>query len=521
MPLSRKPSPRAKQSPPRPVEPAAAASPLAPADATCAVPKRLWRTWLAATLVAYALLQFLYVTATPLQTITLPDNLPRGRASKDVLVGIGPDEKEHFLYVLSLADRGELPTPDPPRRRSPEAYVSYQAQHPPLFYALAALVHKVVAPLGPEAVWYVLRGLCALCGALVVLLAARAALVAFPNRPVVVLGAAPFVAFLPMFGHMTGNLSNEPLAMVFGAWAWLQMARIARSDGPLTAQQAGLLGLTLGLAVLTRLTALLWLPAALLVLVYRSRRDEHRTGLSAPLVAFALTLALVAGPWFVRNLLVFGTPILRTFDRPLLAGDATFVDFLVGGAPPPHEFPVIITPLFTALWYASTSWLPFWLVQFYLPGFPQASQKWQTLLLLMDVAVLLVLFLHASRTRRSENGAARPDPAGRVLLWMAGLAVGTCVCALFQQQLYSDWNVVLSAGRYTVAAVPATSLLFLFAVATLVRAGRSARSSHVAAGAVAAALLLFDVYAVSLVQTFYRDNPRQDAVQPIPPSRPN
>jgi hypothetical protein len=170
------------------------------------------------------------------------------------------------------------------------------------------------------------------------------------------------------------------------------------------------------------------------------------------------------------------------------------------------------------LWYASTAWLPFWLVQFYLPGFPQAAQAWQAVFLLVNVFALVALFLHASRTRRGEAGTA-PDPAGRALLWAAGAALGACLIALVQQQLYADWNVVLSAGRYLVAAVPASALLFLFAVSTLpplLLLGRSGKSrGYVAPAALAAILLVFDVYAVSLVRAFYRDNPQQADVQPI------
>jgi hypothetical protein len=464
----------------------------------------------AATLFVYGLLQLLYITATPLQTITLPDNLPRNRAGQSLLVGIGPDEKEHFLYILSLADRGALPTPDPARRTSPEQYVSYQAQHPPLFYALAALLYKAAAGFGLPVVWYLLRGLCALCGAAVVALSARAARAAFGDRPVVALAAAPFVAFLPMFGHMTGNLSNEPLAMALGAWAWLQMARIARGQTAFTLQGGVLLGVTLGLAALTRLTALLWLPPAVVVLTYAALRGR---GAATALPAFVACFALLVAPWFVRNQIAFGTPLLRTFERPLLEG-ITLGEYLVNPEQPiqPRGFPqpIVVTPLSTALWYASTSWLPFWLVQFYLPGGLQAAGAWQAVFLLLDIFALVLLLLHASRARR--EGETR-DPAGRALLWAAGSAIASCVLVLLQQQFYTDWNVVNSAGRYTVAAAPATALLFLFALSTLVR--RPGQGQRTLAFAIAALMLAFDLYAVSRVRQFYADNPAQPAVQPI------
>jgi hypothetical protein len=470
---------------------------------------------LAATLALYALVQILYITATPLQTITLPDNLPRGGA-QSLLVGIGPDEKEHFLYVLSLAERGALPTPTPARRTDPGQYVSYQAQHPPLFYALAALVYKAAAGLGPAPVWYLLRVLCALCGVAVIVLAARAARAAFPDRPVVAAAAAPFVAFLPMFGHMTGNLSNEPLAMALGAWAWLRTVRIARAASPPTNRDAAVLGTILGLAALTRLTALLWLPAAVIVLAHAAARRAEATGTRserrfAPLLVFAACFGALVGMWFLRNQVAFGTPVLRTFDRPLLAGGATLAQFLGPGIEPPG-FPVPVNALFSALWYASTSWLPFWLVQFYLPGGLAAAPLWQRLFLALDVLVLLALFVHASRAKKAPAAAA--DPAGRTLLWAAAASVGFCVAVLVQQELWADWNVVLSAGRYTVAAVPASALLFLFAVSTTV-ARATPRRQRIVALVIAAGMLAFDVYAAVLVRRFYAGNPAQPSVQPI------
>ncbi len=483
--------------------------PPVPATSEQPVPERLWRASLVVTLLVYAILQSLYITATPLQRMTLPDNLPRG-GEQSLIVGIGPDEKEHFLYILSLAEQGALPAPDPARRKSPDQYVTYQAQHPPLFYALAALFYQVMAGAAQSAVWQFLRGLCALCGAVVVVLTARAARIAFPSRPTVVLAAAPFVAFLPMFGHMTGNLSNEPLAMVFGAWAWLLMARIARTDSAETAaNHCAWLGGVLGLAAMTRLTALLWLPAAAAVLAFAAARERGRLSLGS-LYGFAAWFTVLVLPWFAYNQATYETAFLRTFDRPMTAY-GSLADFVHEGILPPNA-PMVLTPLSTALWYASTAWFPYWLVQFYLPGFPQAGPAWQALFLLVDVFALLLLYLHVSRSRRGLTGEPH-DPAGRTLLLAASASVGICVLLILEQQFYSDWNVINSAGRYITAAAPASTVLFLFAVSTLVR--RPGPRGRAAAGLIAALMLAFDLYTVSLVRRFYADNPAQPSVQRI------
>ena len=507
---------RRKKTTTRPVvpPPKSALPPVVSSAAQQPLPERVWRVWLVLTLVAYVVLQSLYMTATPLQRMTLPDNLPRSR-EQNLIVGIGPDEKEHFLYILSLAEQGVLPAPDPARRASPEQYVTYQAQHPPLFYALGALFYNVLPNVALPLVWQILRAFCALCGAVVVVLTARAARIAFPNRPLIVLAAAPFAAFVPMFGHMTGNLSNEPLAMAFGAWAWLLMARIVRTeDADAATRDSAWLGAALGLAAVTRLTALLWIPAAVAVMAYAATRETGRISLGA-LYGFAAWFVVLLLPWFAYNQATYGTPFLRTFDRPMMAY-GSLADFAGDGIRPPNA-PMALTPLSTALWYASTSWFPYWLVQFYLPGFSQAGPAWQALFLIIDVFVLLLLFLHVSRSRRGLTGEAHDAP-GRTLLLAASAAVGFCVLVVLEQQFYSDWNVVNSAGRYIIAALPASTLLFLFAFSTLVRG--PGRSERVLAGGIAVMMVAFDLYTVSLVRRFYTDNPAQAAVQHIEQSPP-
>jgi len=324
------------------------------------------------------------------------------------------------------------------------------------------------------------------------------------------------VAFTPMFAHMTGCLSNEPMALMLGAGAWYQMARLVRRDSPPVLRDFALLGATIGVAALTRLTAFLWLPAAVIALGYALRRGggaESRQ--SAPLLwgTFAICALSPLAPWLAYNLSAYGTPVPRTFDRPLLAGISIW-EYLANPSQPiqPNGFPqpIVVTPLYTALWYASTAWTPFWLLQFYLPGFPQSAQAWQALFLLLDVFALLALFLHASKSRRGETGEPH-DAGGRALLWAGGASLALCVLALLEQQFWSDWNVVNSPGRYLVVALPATSVLFLFALSTMGK-----RPAPVAAAlAVAAVMLAFDIYSVVLVRRFYADHPAQDAVQRV------
>jgi hypothetical protein len=93
---------------------------------------------------------------------------------------------------------------------------------------------------------------------------------------------------------------------------------------------------------------------------------------------------------------------------------------------------------------------------------------------------------------------------------MAGLlAIVLAVTGLLQQLLYSDWDVVFSTGRYSIAAALGGALLVTGAIERI-------KNPHIhaaAAAVVVAGLIAFDVFSVGTVRAFYRDKPTQDAIQ--------
>lgn len=361
------------------------------------------RWWAVLLFGLYAAVQLIYITATPLQPIILPDNVPPAQAETPLLVGLGPDEKEHFLYIASLSERGELPAQAPRRRKSPEQYVSYEVQHPPLFYALCVPFYKIVKPLGLPTLWWTLRGFCALLGAVAALLAARAAQTAFPNRAFVQWGALPLALFWPTFAHTMANLSNEPLASVIGAAIWLTLVQAvtrpqqtepvpstSSSFAPLL-RTALTLGVLFGLGSITRLTTLIWLPGAVLTLAYLTFRDKaqnQRPLFVRPLlvaVCLFAPLLLFWSPWLAYTYREFGTFNYRSHLRPLLQ-DITLAEYLQN--PTQRIFPkkvergIVMPPSYLLLWGVSTAWLPYWLAGFYLPGGPAFGPVLQAFMVL-------------------------------------------------------------------------------------------------------------------------------------------
>lgn len=123
---------------------------------------------------------------------------------------------------------------------------------------------------------------------------------------------AVIAAVYPMLWVVDGSLMSESLYGLLIALSLL--AAYALRDAP-SDRRAALMGVLLGLAVLTRsealgLVPLLALPVALRVGARRWRRT------AVMLVGFAL----VVSPWLVRNWIVFDQPLLSNNSGSLLAG---------------------------------------------------------------------------------------------------------------------------------------------------------------------------------------------------------
>lgn len=109
---------------------------------------------------------------------------------------------------------------------------------------------------------------------------------------------APFVAVTDNFGPF----------MLFGALYFLLITRISNNE--LNAKDWLLLGLTSGLMTLARSDGLLWLGLAFLYALLRSFHLSFTGFLKSTAKLFSLALLgflLVMGPWYLRNLSVYGS----------------------------------------------------------------------------------------------------------------------------------------------------------------------------------------------------------------------
>jgi len=255
------------------------------------------------------------------------------------------DEKSHYPVVKHIADGSGLPVQDPAQ---PGPWLQEGSQ-PPLYYALMAAAtfwintddlpelrkpnpHAQIGnPLGEgnknlvahtdrEAFpWrgtalavHLIRLLSLLLGAATVYLTYRLAQEVVPDQPEAAVLAAALVAFNPMFLFISASVNNDNLVIMLCALALFMMVRVlVRSNdfGRSTRQPLGdwgWLGIVLGLAVLTKLSALTLLPVAAVVLMLVTVRRRSWVALVGGGVAIFGPLALISGWWFWRNWTLYG-----------------------------------------------------------------------------------------------------------------------------------------------------------------------------------------------------------------------
>ena len=149
-----------------------------------------------------------------------------------------------------------------------------------------------------------------------------------PNRPEIALGAAAFNAFLPMFLFISGAVNNDNLAIMLASLAlWLMIRAVTRRIHWRRWRFWLLLGLVIGLALLTKEGTFGLLPLAWGTGFVVARQTTKKTPVSLAPVKFMLTLrwllrllgqsvlmfivmmlpvALVAGWWYWRNIVLYG-----------------------------------------------------------------------------------------------------------------------------------------------------------------------------------------------------------------------
>ena len=255
----------------------------------------------------------------------------------------GPDEPQHFAYVTWLARTNRLP---PAGEQAREAGIEHEASQHPLYYVLASLPVRLVDIGNPPIVYrpnphfigplardypdndnraihyeddgrplaggwlalYLARGVTLLFGALLLACVYGLARQIWPARPQYALRCALVAAVLPQAIFLGAVVSNDVPVAALGAGTLWALALLLRRG--YSARRAALLGAIFGLAVLTKASALaLAAPLGLGLLWSKQRHGQSWSQFLTMCLLVGGAALLVAGWWFVRSLVLFGSPL--------------------------------------------------------------------------------------------------------------------------------------------------------------------------------------------------------------------
>jgi len=296
-----------------------------------------------------------------------------------------PDEVWHYAYVRWLAEGHGLPPMD-----SDASGAGQEVAQPPLYYAVAALfsapfpdddlesfrwhnpnfgyqapgtvadnknmlIHTARERFpwrGAALAVHMTRLASLLFGVVTVTASWGLGCEVFGSRRGALLTAA-LVAFQPQFVFISSVVNNDSAAAALSAVTLWLMARVLR-QGP-TPRRTLLIGVVVGLAVLTKTSVLLLVPLVGAALLWKSwrRRSPWRSLLTTGTL-YAAAVAATGGWWYLRNYILYADPLGLTSHLETLWGRAEPVS-LLQLLP---EIPLLVRSFWGAYGWGHVFWPP-------------------------------------------------------------------------------------------------------------------------------------------------------------------
>jgi tetratricopeptide (TPR) repeat protein len=215
----------------------------------------------------------------------------------------GFDAKAHLEYIGYIQQHRALPLPT-------EGWEMYQ---PPLYYLIAAAgLSAFHLSINDSASIVVLRFLGAFFGIAQFVLVFLSLRLLLPVRAAFI--GLLLAAFLPMHLYLAHYVTNEMLAAALATATLYLCLRLLKSDAPRPSQFVWL-GLTLGAAMLAKVTGVLLLPIVITAIVAKLAYGRVSVAILLRNLGLLLAIALAVCGWhYARIWLRFGTPLLGNWD---------------------------------------------------------------------------------------------------------------------------------------------------------------------------------------------------------------
>ena len=218
------------------------------------------------------------------------------------------DSGEHWSVVQWIATHWRVPYPE----------FAFSAFHPPLYYGIAACLSR----LGVSRANMPLLSIVLSCLELVVIWIG--AELYLPRSRAARLATLALAAVLAALIHLGGMNYPEALSCLLNAMVILLVPLAFRRDGSDRWPLATLIGVLLGAALLTKVSAIAVIAAIAIgvaVELFTPRRSTRSRLLNlAPWAGAVVVCFAMSGWYFARNVREYGTPVVVSFDLPAQEG---------------------------------------------------------------------------------------------------------------------------------------------------------------------------------------------------------
>jgi hypothetical protein len=204
----------------------------------------------------------------------------------------GYDVGAHLLYIHFVAHYLVLPRPD----------AGWQFFQAPLYYLMSGIFDRLFMAMGfsGELADHLLRIIPLLCGAAMIELGFQSAKTVFPDQPALQAIATATCGLLPMNIYMSQALSNEPLAAVMGAGMLLCSFQLLENPQRVRSQkQLCVIGALVGLAVLTKVSTLLYMPPLAVALAWALYQGLPAMGQRLRAVGMVAVVSIAICGWYL------------------------------------------------------------------------------------------------------------------------------------------------------------------------------------------------------------------------------
>jgi hypothetical protein len=219
---------------------------------------------------------------------------------------IGMDIKGHMEYIKYIVDNMRIPL----------AIEGWQMFQPPLFYIVSAIIYKLFSvSVNPASVDYLLRLLPLACGALQVELCYRTLRHVYPERDDLQAVGTVIGGLLPMNIYMAQFSGNESMAACLTSIVILLSIRLFCSPSLPSKIDLLSIGLFLGLAILTKTSAVLIIIPTAVLLIYKSSADiQSNTAKTTETIKSMMlifgVIFIISGWYYIRNWIEMGQIVI-------------------------------------------------------------------------------------------------------------------------------------------------------------------------------------------------------------------